>query len=311
VEGLLTASAVEEWLLAGGTWNPTGLTLATTSFALDLASDDTLRGDRIFLVDQNGVTEYLYDGSTWSFASTVAAGTGFTAGAITHEQDRFWAVREGTIYEYNRLSLTEWAQQGDVFPGDYVDVAARAVNTARTYGLRDTGLDEFQGGQMVRSHNDLFSGATGIAVWTDEDHLFVTTTGGLLMLERDLSDLMFKPAGVTMIDPHPYRDVHTSTEGGNIPGAVVYCRAVTGLPVTGCPKPFADADRDEDVDQADFGLWQACFTGDGNVGIFDSQHCRCFDRTNDKDVDIADFQAFQACMSGPSIVPPVGCETSH
>lgn len=306
VLGLLGTAGVEEWLYSNGTWSPTGAKLALVS-ALDLASDDSRNGSRIFITDESGIVEYLWSVG-WSATSTVAVGSGFTSGAITLDQDRFWAIQNGNAREFNRSGAGEatW-NEGVTITGNYVDVAARAFYpTAVIFLLRDDGIDEVENGQVVRSHNSLFSGATGIATWVDQDNLFVSTTNGLLLLSRS-GPVGFEAAGVRVIDPQPYRDVATSTEGASIPGALLYCRGVTGLPVSGCRVPFADADGDNDVDQADFGLWQACFTGDGGVTDFDAEKCRCFDRDHDRDVDGTDFQAFKKCWSGPAIEADKAC----
>jgi hypothetical protein len=65
-----------------------------------------------------------------------------------------------------------------------------------------------------------------------------------------------------------------------------------------CPKPFADADEDGDVDQDDFAQFQLCYTGTGG-GV--PEGCVCFDRANDSDIDDDDFSEFQKCASGPNV----------
>ncbi|GMU23621.1 MAG: hypothetical protein AMXMBFR13_36990 [Phycisphaerae bacterium] len=72
-----------------------------------------------------------------------------------------------------------------------------------------------------------------------------------------------------------------------------------------CNDPFADADGDGDVDQADFGAWQVCYTGvDGGVFL----GCECFNHDGDGDVDQEDFGAFQLCISGPDIAADPSCD---
>lgn len=80
-----------------------------------------------------------------------------------------------------------------------------------------------------------------------------------------------------------------------------------------CAVPFADADRDDDVDQDDFAVLQACITGRG--GGVPNRDCGCFDRDHsgagDGDIDQDDVLAFEACITGPDIlfdaVYPTGC----
>lgn len=94
------------------------------------------------------------------------------------------------------------------------------------------------------------------------------------------------------------------------------------IPPCACPDPFADADRDGDVDQADFAVLQICLTGADDPGeLFDPAKCNCFDRDQmdadpqfrpsidgDDDVDATDLDAFEACASGPGIPANVNCD---
>ena len=85
----------------------------------------------------------------------------------------------------------------------------------------------------------------------------------------------------------------------------------TSCATTTCPchSPFADADWDGDVDQLDFGVFQACVTGAGG-GILEG--CSCFDRDNngvgDDDVDQDDLDAFEECASGPDVLANPLCD---
>lgn len=68
-----------------------------------------------------------------------------------------------------------------------------------------------------------------------------------------------------------------------------------------CHVPFADFDNDHDVDQEDFGAFQACYAPGEPV----SAACACFDRPQPTDpsgiVDQADYAAFVFCITGPDI----------
>ncbi len=79
-----------------------------------------------------------------------------------------------------------------------------------------------------------------------------------------------------------------------------------------CVHPFADADGDGDVDQGDFGVFQACLTGEGGSA---SGYCTCFDRRDqnnqhgqDGDVDQDDYGAFENCATGPGISADPSCD---
>lgn len=71
-------------------------------------------------------------------------------------------------------------------------------------------------------------------------------------------------------------------------------------------RPRADFDGDLDVDDADFGLFQACATGAGVPAS--APDCDSADFDGDGDVDQSDFAAFQRCFSGPGMVPASDCE---
>ena len=70
--------------------------------------------------------------------------------------------------------------------------------------------------------------------------------------------------------------------------------------------PWADADKDGDVDQADFGAFQACFNGEDTSGLLlgTAYACECFDRAGTSGaVDEVDLERFEQCASdsGPAI----------
>jgi len=76
-----------------------------------------------------------------------------------------------------------------------------------------------------------------------------------------------------------------------------------------CHDPFADADGDTDVDQDDFGVFQACFTGaNPSPGAFDPEMCRCLDLDENSAVDEDDYGAFELCASGPDVPADASCD---
>lgn len=72
-----------------------------------------------------------------------------------------------------------------------------------------------------------------------------------------------------------------------------------------CSDPFADLDGDGDVDQSDFGLFQACFTGPEATA---PRACKCADSNKDARVDSHDLQVFEGCASGPSVPASLTCD---
>lgn len=78
--------------------------------------------------------------------------------------------------------------------------------------------------------------------------------------------------------------------------------AVTPIANLSCGELFADADRDGDVDQADFGLFQACYSGSSVLlDLSNPSNCGCFDRNGDHTVDVLDLDEFLACITGPGM----------
>ncbi|HRR83688.1 MAG TPA: hypothetical protein P5316_01645 [Phycisphaerae bacterium] len=118
---------------------------------------------------------------------------------------------------------------------------------------------------------------------------------------------------------HVWFDWITGTNAGAFaPGEEVSCigrSLYLGGRYDPCNEVFADADGDGDVDQADFAVFQLCYTGmDGGV-LTDPDYCQCFDRRNndnspgqDNDVDSFDLAAFEDCASGPGVPADPECD---
>jgi hypothetical protein len=63
--------------------------------------------------------------------------------------------------------------------------------------------------------------------------------------------------------------------------------------------PNGDFDSDGDVDLADFGVFQLCFTGAVTTESLDSECATIFDTDFDADIDLVDFSSFQLNFTGP------------
>ncbi|GMV97712.1 MAG: hypothetical protein AMXMBFR83_20670 [Phycisphaerae bacterium] len=88
-------------------------------------------------------------------------------------------------------------------------------------------------------------------------------------------------------------------------------RLAGAFTVVECIDPFADMDEDGDVDHADYGAWQACYTGAVEGGPL-SPACKCFDRdlngARDDKIDAADLESFLKCFSGPAVPADKDCD---
>ncbi|HPD32536.1 MAG TPA: discoidin domain-containing protein [Phycisphaerae bacterium] len=71
------------------------------------------------------------------------------------------------------------------------------------------------------------------------------------------------------------------------------------------PPAKGDMDLDNDVDQHDFGLFQACYTGAGNPQNL--SQCAPARLDDDNDVDSEDFAIFRACLTGPGVPADRDC----
>ncbi len=94
--------------------------------------------------------------------------------------------------------------------------------------------------------------------------------------------------------------------GGTYLGDGTVCATAGGAC---CPVPFADRDRDGDVDANDFGAFQRCYTGP-HGGVPDD--CLCYNRNADDGIDGDDFAKFANCATGADVPfdpqnPPPGC----
>ncbi|HPD31137.1 MAG TPA: malectin domain-containing carbohydrate-binding protein [Phycisphaerae bacterium] len=111
--------------------------------------------------------------------------------------------------------------------------------------------------------------------------------------------------------------VHTFTTNANPSGQVIiqYSAGSADNPKAGGieiirnlpPVYMGDFDQDLDVDQRDFGLLQACLSGNGITQ--NDPSCTAADLDGDADVDLADFGVFLNCLSGERVMPPESCRT--
>jgi hypothetical protein len=72
----------------------------------------------------------------------------------------------------------------------------------------------------------------------------------------------------------------------------------SGDPPAPVPVIPGDLDSDGDVDQSDFGRFQACLSG---MGIPAAAECLASDLNGDDAVDPIDFGVFLGCVSGPGV----------
>ncbi|NLX22688.1 MAG: hypothetical protein GXY55_13630 [Phycisphaerae bacterium] len=98
-------------------------------------------------------------------------------------------------------------------------------------------------------------------------------------------------------------DVRSTDAGQYVCVATAECGTVPSeaatLTVAGPPPIPGDLDDDSDVDLSDYGLFQLCLGGSGQV--IGDPDCLAADLDNDQDVDATDSSIFRQCFSGTNI----------
>jgi len=147
--------------------------------------------------------------------------------------------------------------------------------------------------------NDVFTirntggGMLNYSISDDANWLSTNPVEGSSMGETDNINVIYNTASLAI-------GSHTGTITINAPGATNPTETVM-VYLTVTPPPFApcDFDQDHDVDQADFGRFQRCYSGAGNMQT--DPACEGAKLDSDDDVDSGDFGAFMGCMTGPGV----------
>jgi len=189
------------------------------------------------------------------------------------------------IYDLNFRMLQEnIAWFGDVLESQ-IEVLGGAYNPSPPHGATDVDPQTTLGWTADPQ-------ATGHHVYlgTDESAVTNADTGS----PEFFANL---PAGTTSYNPpgllnqgqdYYWRIDETRSVGGTIKG-ITWLFTTYRIP--------GDLDEDGDVDQEDFGLSQACYSGYGQPY---QPGCENADLNTDNDVDIDDIRKFIACMTGPN-----------
>jgi hypothetical protein len=205
-----------------------------------------------------------------------AVGMDFTRGL---ERAVLWDTQLMTI-----LDLTDWATSAGIL-GPFTGNLRRGYSV----GVNDLGQPVVTGyGYASDLSTDAFTGYV------------LTLDPGVATGACCVSGFGTRSCSLTFEDDCPEPGVWTENAS---------CAAACPL----CNTPFADVDYDGDVDQEDYGFFQACFTGPIAPANPISAACGCLNRTgSDGDVDEDDYVQFQNCAMGPEVPfdvnnPPAGC----
>lgn len=140
----------------------------------------------------------------------------------------------------------------------------------------------------------------------DAHLVYVRQAGGPISLSLQAAPRVlyaverFDPrTGAHLSLPHHEAPVALSISPPDNQDWVYLIRAMPGSPVA-----TGDFDRDNDVDQADWGRLQGCLTQSPHVP---SPGCEIADLDLNGRIDQADVNVLRACMNGPQIDPPSDC----
>lgn len=145
----------------------------------------------------------------------------------------------------------------------------------------------------------IFNGCPGtLAYSVGSDAPWIQASPASGESRTDIDTITLSYAGISQVRAGTYRQTITvSGNAGNSP---------TLLPVTIVIRTVPpDLDGDEDVDQDDFGILQACFSGPFVPQTDPACQSARFDI--DSDVDTDDVAVFLRCMMGPNRIPSRDC----
>jgi hypothetical protein len=214
-----------------------------------------------------------------------------------------------------------------------IEGSATSYDAIRTVSCTDPGTGYIKVAVKVRSG---FGGATMWSLWCDDpsgknlarwygggttargrigdsgivtDLHTLTGNWDTLIVKIDptlnTSEFLFNGASIGTLD-------HSSTGAGDTLGRLRFETVANAGAAghylyfddlrVGEPLTPGDFDHDEDVDQADFGIFQRCISGNGQAP---AEGCDVEDLDRDGDVDQDDVIVFQGCMGGSD--SPPGC----
>jgi len=217
-----------------------------------------------------------------------------TYGGIFRGRPRTFAVQlnapaSGTYTLHFRMlqESVAWFGQGLDIPVEVLPLATQPMPPDGAIGVAPSAVLGWTAGQTAVSHH-VYLGLNAQAV--DSADVGSAEFMGLLPAGTE----SFDPPGALHQGVTYYWRVDEVVQGGSILHGRVW--SFTTAVIVG------DFDEDTDVDQEDFGYFQACLSG---LGQMPGPGCGEADFDADGDVDGGDLAVFQNCMGGPDSLP--GC----
>lgn len=222
----------------------------------------------------------------------VADGYGYMSGVLYHHLNMGWAGSSDAWYELPNIR-------------SYTSVY-KCV-----YNIYVSGSGEIISGRVTKDDGSPLAGATVTAVRSGGGTYTDTTNSrGIYALVKVPSNSNYEISVAAENYEFTAQNISTSLSSnlsytsGNVWGVDFVGQYVYVNP---CPPLFGDSNSDNDVDQEDFGAFQACLGG-----AITREECICFDRDKDSHINNIDLTAFRNCMTGAALpsdppIPPEGC----
>jgi len=296
-----------------------------------VVDDPEAENGKAFYIDRTevgraGYSSHVYDAVTETNKDTFIGQLGFTMVArikVTHNDNMgacLYAINDGTGDNPGMQCAirTGWGGAGPSLTGQIREYYNKnSDGSYPTSAQLATTTEEQNAYHIIRVAvgGGVYDQGTTYLAWYDEDPVPVIAAGNTVG-----SGYHFLPDrfgfGIYGNAADIYFDWISFTNMGMYgPGEEDSCIGTLIPEPFSCGEIFADTDDldgdgrpdgDGDVDQDDFAVFQACYTGDGTFDL--SSMCACFDRDNDDDVDSSDYGQFENCASGPAIAADPTCD---
>lgn len=205
--------------------------------------------------------------------------------------DQVWGMGLPCNLHVNYLYVWKWTQAPQPLPtiARSPAVITRTVTEGQSGPVTDTFTVWNSGG-----------GTLSYSITDDAGWLSETPTDGTCTTETDTITIQYNLVGLT---PRDYTATITISDPNstNKTETIAVTLTVAGVVIPG------DFDNDKDVDQVDFGRFQACLSGSGIEQP--AQACLAARLDEDNDVDHLDYAIFERCMTGSGVQGDPGCAT--
>ncbi|UCD27863.1 MAG: hypothetical protein JSV03_12260, partial [Planctomycetota bacterium] len=220
-----------------------------------------------------------------------SSGQSFTVNLVAGTYDYEWFnCNLGTLAQTGSVTVSGGSQS---FTPPFSGEAALYLNGCGIIGLPEQASNPYPQHQAAWISIDLTC-SWNTSQCANSYNVYFGETGQLLF-RGSQAMTTFNPGTLNRYTDYSWR-VDTVNSYGTI----------TGVVWDFTTEPYHwDLDYDYDVDQLDFGLFQACYSGTGNPPVGD---CLAADFDDDNDVDLNDFNIFLGCATGTNGTIDPNCD---